>query len=100
MIFKLLPYNAQLKLAFLRPKLVRLQMQNCKMSIQQVIIIAKGGIKLKTHEDLVKELASLSSEELKNVLDRLEKRLEKDKQLKMSEEIIKKYKPALEELAK
>ena len=55
---------------------------------------------MKEHEDLVNELARLSPEELKNVLDRLEKRLEKDNQLKMAEEIIKKYKPALEELAK
>ncbi|UMZ74410.1 hypothetical protein [Natranaerofaba carboxydovora] len=55
---------------------------------------------MRAHEDLVKELASLSPEELKNVLERLEKRLEKDNQLKMAEEIIKKYKPALEELAK
>jgi len=55
---------------------------------------------LKTHEDLVEELARLSPEELKNVLERLEERLEKDNQLKMAKEIIKKYKPALEELAK
>jgi len=55
---------------------------------------------LKTHEDLVEELARLSPEELKNVLERLEERLEKDNQLKMAKEIIKKYKPVLEELAK
>jgi len=55
---------------------------------------------LKTHENLVEELARLSPEELKNVLDTLGKRLEKEKQLKMAEEVIKKYKPALEELAK
>jgi len=54
---------------------------------------------LKEHEDLVEELVRLSPEELKNVLDSLEKRLEKDNQLKMAEEIIKKYKPALKELA-
>jgi len=54
---------------------------------------------LKAHEDLVEELARLSPEELKYVLNRLEKRLEKDNQFKMAEEIIKKYKPALRELA-
>jgi len=43
---------------------------------------------LKAHEDLVEELARLSPEELKYVLDRLEKRLEKDNQFKMAEEII------------
>lgn len=53
-----------------------------------------------THENLVEELARLSPEELKNVLASLEKRLEKDNQLKLAVEIIKEYKPALEELAK
>ena len=55
---------------------------------------------MKTKENLVEELARLSPEELKIVLDTLEKRLEKDKQLNMAEKIIKEYKPALEELAK
>ena len=55
---------------------------------------------MRKHEDLVEELVRLSPEELKSILDRLEKRLENDNQLKMAEEIIKKYKPALEELAK
>lgn len=57
-------------------------------------------LQMKTHENLVEELARLSPEELKNVLDNLRKRLEKDKQLNMAEKIIKEYKPALEELAK
>jgi len=39
---------------------------------------------LKTKENLVEELARLSPEELKIVLDTLEKRLEKDKQLNMA----------------
>ena len=55
---------------------------------------------MKTHENLVEELARLSPEELKSVLDSLGKRLEKDKQLNMAKKIIKEYKPALEELAK
>lgn len=53
-----------------------------------------------TLENLVEELARLSPEELKNVLSTLEKRLEQNNQLKLSEEIIQKYRPALEELAK
>lgn len=57
-------------------------------------------IQMKTHENLVEELARLSPEELKSVLDNLGKRLEKDKQLNMAEKIVKEYKPALEELAK
>ena len=52
------------------------------------------------HKNLVEELASLSPEELKSVLDTLEKRLESNRQLKMAGEIIKQYRPALEELAK
>jgi hypothetical protein len=59
-----------------------------------------GVIEMKTHENLVEELARLSPEELKSVLDNLGKRLEKDKKLNMAEKIIKEYKPALEELAK
>lgn len=55
---------------------------------------------MKTHENLVEELARLSPDELKNVLDTLGKRLEKENQVKMAERIIKEYKPALEELAK
>jgi len=57
-------------------------------------------LQMKTHENLVEELARLSPEELKSVLDNLGKCLEKDKQLNMAEKIIKEYKPALEELAK
>ncbi|MEW5786028.1 MAG: hypothetical protein AB1767_13300 [Bacillota bacterium] len=52
------------------------------------------------HENLVEELVSLSPEELKRVFDALEKRLESKKQLKIAGEIIKQYRPALEELAK
>ena len=55
---------------------------------------------MKAHENLVEEVARLSPEELRNVLDTLGKRLEKDNQFKMAEKIIKEYKPALEELAK
>ena len=51
-------------------------------------------------ENLVEELARLSSEELRNVLTLLEKRLEQKNQLGLAEEIIEKYRPALEELAK
>jgi len=57
-------------------------------------------LELKTHEKLVEELACLSPEELKNVLDSLGKRLEKENQYEIAEKIIKEYKPALEELAK
>ncbi len=53
-----------------------------------------------TREKLVEELACLSPEELKNVLAALEKRLVQSNQLKLAGEIIEKYKPALEELAK
>jgi hypothetical protein len=63
-------------------------------------MVTRGVLELKTHENLVEELARLSPEELRNVLDTLGKRLEKDNQLKMAEKIIKEYKPALEELAK
>ncbi len=52
------------------------------------------------HEKLVEELARLSPEDLKIVLASLENRLEKNNQLKLAEEIIKEYRPALEELAK
>lgn len=52
------------------------------------------------HENLVDELVNLSPEELTKVLDALEKRLESKKQLKLAGEIIKQYRPALEELAK
>ncbi|WP_156202752.1 hypothetical protein [Candidatus Syntrophocurvum alkaliphilum] len=52
------------------------------------------------HEKLVEELAQLSPEDLKIVLASLEERLQKNNQLKIAEEIIKEYKPALEELAK
>ncbi len=55
---------------------------------------------MKTHENLVEELARLSPEELKNVLDSLGKRLEKDNQFQIAEKIINEYKPALVELAK
>ena len=75
-------------------------MRNCRISIIWVIMMAMGVVELKTHENLVEELARLSPEELKSVLASLGKRLEKDNQLKMAEEIIKEYKPALEELAK
>ncbi|NLW07765.1 MAG: hypothetical protein GX039_07320 [Clostridia bacterium] len=51
-------------------------------------------------DTLVEELAKLQPEELKNVLDRLEKRLRSNKQIALAEEIIEKYRPALEELAK
>ena len=40
------------------------------------------------HENLVDELVNLSPEELKKVLDALEKRLESNKQLKLAGEII------------
>ena len=75
-------------------------MRNCRISIIWVIMVAMGVVELKTHENLVEELARLSPEELKIVLASLGKRLENDNQLKMAEEIIKEYKPALEELAK
>jgi len=50
-------------------------------------------------EHLIEELARLSPEELSNVLESLENRLVKNKQLKIAEQVIKKYKPALIELA-
>ncbi len=52
------------------------------------------------HDSLVEELARLSPEELANVLETLEKRLEQEKQLNSAVKIIEKYKPALKELAK
>ncbi|QGT98796.1 hypothetical protein SYNTR_0203 [Candidatus Syntrophocurvum alkaliphilum] len=59
-----------------------------------------GGVNMAIHEKLVEELAQLSPEDLKIVLASLEERLQKNNQLKIAEEIIKEYKPALEELAK
>ena len=52
------------------------------------------------NEKLVEKLASLSHKELENVLEALKKRLEKNNQIKVAEEIIDRYKPALKELAK
>ena len=49
-------------------------------------MVAMGVVELKTHENLVEELARLSPEELKIVLASLGKRLENDNQLKMAEE--------------
>ncbi len=53
-----------------------------------------------TNDNLVEQLASLSPAELENILENLKKRLEKNKQLKVAEQIIDKYKPALKELAR
>ena len=50
-------------------------------------------------ETLVDELASLPPGELKLVLEKLEKRLLAQRQVALAEEIIEKYRPALEELA-
>lgn len=51
-------------------------------------------------ETLVKELASLPPGELKLVLEMLEKRLLAQRQVALAEEIIERYRPALEELAR
>ncbi|APC07764.1 hypothetical protein [Neomoorella thermoacetica] len=51
-------------------------------------------------ETLVKELASLPPGELKLVLEMLEKRLRAQRQVALAEEIIERYRPALEELAR
>lgn len=53
-----------------------------------------------TNDNLIEHLASLSPDELENILEALRKRLEKNKQLKVAEQIIDRYKPALKELAK
>ncbi|GAF26368.1 FOG: EAL domain [Moorella thermoacetica Y72] len=50
-------------------------------------------------ETLVDELASLPPGELKLVLEMLEKRLLAQRQVALAEEIIERYRPALEELA-
>jgi len=55
---------------------------------------------LTTNDNLVEQLASLSPDELESILEALKKRLEKNKQLRVAEEIIERYKPALKELAK
>ncbi|OIQ07937.1 hypothetical protein MOOR_24380 [Moorella thermoacetica] len=51
-------------------------------------------------ENLVDELASLPPGELKLVLEMLEKRLLARRQVALAEEIIERYRPALEELAR
>ncbi|AOQ24669.1 hypothetical protein MTAT_20140 [Moorella thermoacetica] len=51
-------------------------------------------------EILVEELAKLRPDELKLVFDKLEKRLRAKRQVALAEEIIERYRPALEELAK
>ncbi|WP_157833570.1 hypothetical protein [Desulfotruncus alcoholivorax] len=53
-----------------------------------------------TNDTLIEQLAGLSPDELEYVLEALKKRLEKNKQLKVAEQIIDRYKPALKELAK
>ena len=65
-----------------------------------MIYMIEGVLALAMIENLVEELARLSPEELANVLEALEKRLEKEKQLNSAVKIIEKYKPALKELAK
>ncbi|NPV27767.1 MAG: hypothetical protein HPY81_10100 [Firmicutes bacterium] len=53
-----------------------------------------------THEALVEQLLKLPSAEIKQVLDMLAKQLEARNDLELAREVIERYRPALEELAK